>query len=444
MFRDYPRSFELLGQKMKYSDLKYGWFCMVLVGCLGCASQSSGSGHEAPVVKDASTTVQSASEPPSANIVVPSDMPKSDEEGSTVSSMDVNGEQEEPCEQEASPVTDTIPVLDRQCFSTLDKVTDDRVIGSSVEAVTLENGQLLIAANDANGAAWLWHSENNGAFSGEMIAGSAQISCFERVGKETLLGMTSRDASSGDFVLEIWRMGNNGKRSGGVWKATAHGFSPDTGAKCALLGNRHFVMSGMRYRKDKLPLHGLFDYKGKVVQQFEGTSTHVPAVVKHYALDNGRHELLVRQVESVDEKRFWPHWVYALDGKEIAFQVLEKNDFLYRHGDEWIGVSQEGCVSRGNTKICLPWSIHITAVDEALSSDKDKLAMIWRTKEKSYLVVLEGDKLQVAAMPDMLKVFPVERKRSWLASEVDAERPDVMHGLAFMQFDWSCFKATDE
>ena len=429
-------------KKMFYSGLKYG--CWAFVGLLGCASQAVVSEHDAASLPREIAVVSNGAADPS---------PVSPDESSAISdtpavsdNVDLMENNDAPDELnlDVLPVANAFPELDRQCFSTLAQVTDDRVIGSSVEAVTLENGQMLIAANDANGSAWLWHSLDNGTFAGEMLAGSAQVSCFERVGKEALLGITRRDASSGDYVLEIRRLGNNGKRSGGIWKATAHGFSPDTGAKCALLGNRHFVMSGMRHRMDKLPLHGLFDYKGKVVQLFEGTSAHVPAVVKHYALENGRHELLVRQVESVDEKRSWPHLVYALDEKEIAFQVSEKSDFLYRHGEEWIGISQDGCVSRGTAKICLPSPIHITAVDEALNSDRDKLAMIWHTKEKSYLVLLNGDKLQVMAMPDMLKVFPVERKLSWLASEGDADRPDVMHGLAFMQFDWSCFKVTDD
>lgn len=429
VFRDDPQSFEFLGQKMDHSGLRHYWFCIALVGCVGCASQS-GHGQEAVASAQNASGIARNAVPKAMSVA---------EAGSHAGPNDVDDALGE--RSGHSRGTDALPALDPQCFSTLSKITDNRVIASSVEAVTLDNGQLLIAANDANGAAWVWHSADHGGFDGEMLAGAAQIACFERIGKDAQLGLIRRDASSGEFTLEIWQIGHHGRRIGDVWKANAHGFSPDLGAKCALLGNRHLVMSGIRIRKNKLPLHGLFEMNGKDVQLIENTSLHVPSIMRYEMLAENRGELLVRQVDKVGDKQVWPYVVYEMNHFKDSPSVItavKKADFLFKSGSEWIEVSRDGCVVNKASRYCLPFDIQVTGVVNAYGSDKAALRMVWRTKTKSYLTGLDHSALKAWEMPENLQAFPVRQGEAWLTSERDAVRPDIIHGLRFVQFDPGC------
>lgn len=412
---------------------------MAFVGFIGCASHA-GDGQEAVSLGQGAAAIDNhAPEPVSEGISGTPEMPDTAEVGNADLSEDVLADADETRMQAGAPVPVSYPVLDRQCFGSLESVTDERVVASSVSAVRFENGRMLITASDANGVAWVYHSDEKDGFRGEKIAQAAQIACLEREDNDALLGITLRDARTGEYALQVWRIGHDGKKVGSSWKANAHGFSPDPGVKCAILGKRHLIVSGMRHRRNKSPLHGLFSIEKREVIMIEGTSAHIPAIIKHYEGETGVHELLVRQVESSEGKQVWPHLVYAID-EAASFHVLAKNDFLFRHGKEWIGVTSDGCVFRGDSKVCSEISADITGVDAVESPDVDQIAMIWQTKRASYLAVLREGRLQLATFPETLKIYSVYRNGAWLVSEADPDRPDIARGLRFVQFDWSCFK----
>ena len=424
---------------MVHFGLKHFWGCSVFVGFIGCASHVGGGQETVFPKEDAAALGNCASEPVSMGVSDTSEKPDVAVLEMPDALNETVGEPEDEHTPEVMPETVSYPVLDRQCFGALGTVTDERVVASSVSAVSFEDGRMLIAANDANGAAWVYDSDEKGAFHGEKVARAAQISCLERQGKEALIGITFRDALSGEYALQVWRIGYDGKKTGSPWKANAHGFSPDPGAKCALLGNRHLIVSGTRHRRNKSPLHGLFSIEKRDVTLIEGTSAHVPAIVKNYEGGAGVHEILVRQVESAEGKQIWPHLVYAID-ETAEIQALAKNDFLFRHGQEWVGVTSDGCVVRGDSKVCSEISGGITAVDAVEAPDAGQIAMIWQTKRAAYLAVLREGMLQLATLPEKLKIYSVDRMGGWLASEADPDRPDIVRGLRFVQFDWACIK----
>lgn len=335
-----------------------------------------------------------------------------------------------------------VPVPSREaCFRDAGELLTQTFIPSSV-LMHATSDQTQIVLNTLNDDVLMLKNIENGTFKTLTLATHAQVSCFEALDDGFRIGVIQRDVKQADYQLEILHYDKNDNHVPAEdWSAGTRGFVPEPGTRCALLDRRDVVMSGTRPRDDRAPYHGMFRMGSRALTLFDSTSEHVPEIQDVLKRSDGTAQILVRQVRSnADNKKEWPHIVYALKN-DGTMQVVMEADFIVRHRDTWIGIRKTGCIIQENAEdLCPAESVELSDV-HLISKRDDAAYYFYRAKTQAWVVrVVKGGKPELAPVPKTWIFYPAlpQNADAWLLTVEDDIKPDRAETLKIVKPDMNC------
>ena len=296
---------------------------------------------------------------------------------------------------------------------------------SSLQSLELSNGHILVVFETDRGNIQAMHiTPNRQILSNAEIAQFAQIACTENIAGGYRIGMIRRDPQTASYTLDIQSYDPTGSPTES-WNATARGFVPDPGSRCAFLAQRKLIVNGTRPRGDRPPYHGLFILESSSLTQLEGAVHNEVELLSGSVATDGV-QLLTREIRRDTDTPSWTQVLYRLDENNSLSEVLA-GDFVL--SDKTI-VTRDGCI-QAEPAFCIP-EVKLTDA-RRLSNHLFEL----KTKNTAYFVEKAASGFREILRSDDMDIYPVNAGL-WLIATPDPKRPDIGTELHIATSGFDC------
>lgn len=326
-----------------------------------------------------------------------------------------------------SQKTATEPVRELpSCFESRRVLASGKFSPSSMMVTPWREGHVL--ATDSDSKVMLFYA-TDASFKTLKVLENAQTACLQGQENAVRLGVIERDAQTGVFALMLRLYDDIGTDfSKETWSATTRGFEPDAGSRCAILGRRAVLGSGIRPRPDKMPYRGLFRIERRGLTQLEGSSEETPEIMTW----RGDQILTRRVVRDEGQSPRWMHIVYRV-GADNTLDELLRSDFIVPVGDRWMALTRKGCVVDEAGERCPNVDIEVSRMVVIPGLCESALCMEWFSPHRAWMVRLEeGKSPQIVEIRRDYEVLPIRSGDAWIAVSLDASFPDTGRTIEYV------------